>query len=135
MWLCYFWWFLYAEDSTQQLHQTIQQDLGCVKEWIKSNKLKLNIQKTNLIYFFQNHSHLRDFPIIKLDNEDVQQVKQIKFLGIMGYLWNLRPPDVTGRLRDSWAKQGINYRDFSVLNQAAVWHRIIMYKWSTSEVV
>ena len=49
---------------------------------------------------------------------------------LMAYLWNGRPPDVTGRLRDSWAKQDINYRDFSVLNQAAVWHRIIMYKWS-----
>ena len=81
--LQYYTSLLYSEDSTQQLHQTIQEDLGCVKEWIiNCNKFKLNSQKTNLI-FFQNRSHHRHFPIIKLDNEDVQQVKQVKFLGII----------------------------------------------------
>ena len=55
------------------------------------------------------------------------------FLGTaMGYLWKSAATRYHWPLRDSRAKQDINYRDFSVINQAVVWHRIIMYKWSNS---
>ena len=33
--------------------------------------------------FFESRSHHRHFPIIKTDNEEVQQVKQVKLLGII----------------------------------------------------
>ena len=48
----------------------------------------------------------------------------------MGYLWKSAATRCHWSVRDSWAKQDINYRDFSVLNQVVVRHRIIMYKWS-----
>ena len=72
---------IYAEENINDLHNTVQDDLRCISEWILCNKLKLNIQKTNLI-LFKNRSQHHVIPSVKLNNEEIQQVQQVKFLGI-----------------------------------------------------
>ncbi len=58
----------------------MQQDLGNIKEWIRSNELRLNISQTNLTVYINRSSHCV-FPSVYLENEVIQQVSQIKFLG------------------------------------------------------
>lgn len=55
---------MYADDSTlyytaaicAELNQLLSSELSIIHNWIKTNKLILNISKTNAIIFGSNHS-------------------------------------------------------------------------------
>lgn len=80
---------MYADDTTliladkniNFLHSTLTVELNSVHDWVKSNKLKLNISKTNCI-FFQNRSIKNIFPQLSLQGETLSQVPHTKFLGV-----------------------------------------------------
>lgn len=79
----------YADDTTlvmkdiniDNLHETVTNELSNIDLWIKSNNLKLNINKTNYI-FFQNRSRNHIFPNVFLNGEQLTQVHSTKFLGV-----------------------------------------------------
>ena len=56
---------LYADDTTlsfsskdiTQLFLTIEEDLALISDWLKHNRLLLNLAKTNAV-FFSNGTHL-----------------------------------------------------------------------------
>lgn len=81
---------IYADDTTlimkdikiDTLHETVATELKNVDIWIKSNNLKLNVNKTNYI-FFQNRSVKHVFPTILLNDEQLNQVSTTKFLGVI----------------------------------------------------
>ena len=79
---------LYADDTTifltghslKFLRIKLQSDLYCLECWLKSNSLKLNINKTKVMLL--NKECL--FPTIDLffENEIIEQVSHFKFLGV-----------------------------------------------------
>ena len=56
-------------------------EINNVRLWIKSNKLKLNISKTNYI-IFHNRSVNNSILPISLDGEPIKQISHTKFLGV-----------------------------------------------------
>lgn len=80
---------MYADDTTlllkdnniDSLHTNLLSELDNVKLWLRSNKLKLNISKTNYI-LFQNRSVKNHINPVLLDGEIIKKVNQTKFLGV-----------------------------------------------------
>ena len=80
---------IYADDTTLlmkdtnilTLHEIVTTELNNIDLWIKSNNLKLNVNKTSYI-FFQNRSINHVFPNLLLNNEQLTHVHSTKFLGV-----------------------------------------------------
>jgi len=83
---------LFADDTTiytnhkeiKLLYQYVNRDLDALFEWFKTNKLSLNINKTNFMLF--TNTNLPQTEInrsIKIGNEELKRKPSIKFLGII----------------------------------------------------
>jgi hypothetical protein len=75
--------FLYSNQNFNALIQEINLSLRNISNWFANNELSLNIEKTNFLLFHsqgQNIAHL-DFTI-KINNEQISQQNNLKFLGI-----------------------------------------------------
>ena len=78
---------LFADDTTilcsnsclKTLNNTMQTEINEVTEWLNVNKLSLNIKKTKFILFRSTNKK----PKHKLNDEDIQQVKNTTLLGII----------------------------------------------------
>ncbi len=72
---------LIADKDITSLHLHLSSELNSVSQWLKSNELKLNVKKTNCI-FFQNRSLKNYLPPVQLEGESLIQVSRTKFLGV-----------------------------------------------------
>ena len=79
----------FADDSTvymigsdlERLCGDVSEELFKVNEWLKANRLSLNVDKSSFMLF--THSQARHDGIqIRLGDRTINQVKSIKFLGI-----------------------------------------------------
>ena len=81
--------FLFADD-TNLLHcgkniinmkTEINTDLSTIAEWLKANRLSLNIKKTHFMLFTNKNTT----PVlnIQIDNNKINESKQTKFLGVI----------------------------------------------------
>ena len=79
---------LYADDSNlfashkdpQTLLNTVNTELKSVYNWIKANKLSLNLSKTNYMLFSNTINNLPG--PITINNTDINKVQSMKFLGV-----------------------------------------------------
>ena len=99
---------IYADDTSLiladrdmlSLHRSLTNELELVNEWIKINKLKLNISKTNYT-LFQNRSLHYQLPPLLLEGNTVNCVTHTKFLGVhidCNLNWNYQINDVFFKL-------------------------------------
>ena len=84
---------LYADDTAlvasdkcpKTLKMKIETDLRNITSWCNANKLKLNLSKTQCIYFGTNHS-LKNIKgteyNLKLDGVEITRSKSVSYLGI-----------------------------------------------------
>ena len=72
---------LLADMDIHSLHSNLIIELNLINNWIKTNKLKLNIAKTNYI-LFQNRSIKNHMPTLVLEGNNLQCVPYTKFLGV-----------------------------------------------------
>ena len=83
--------FLFADDTSlfyshkdpNQLIRVMNCELSKISEWLKVNKLSLNVAKTNYILFRPRQKPITVSDTITLDNIAVQQVEVTKFLGVL----------------------------------------------------
>ena len=81
---------LYADDSCFytsnnniiDLINDANSDLITVNRWLNANKLTLNIDKSHFIIFSRNKPLPQNLPNVKINNMNVKQLNQTKFLGI-----------------------------------------------------
>ena len=74
---------VYCHDELDTLVHTLNHELPKVSTWFKSNKLSLNIEKTNFIYFRHTKTHAIQFPYnILIDNVPLVRKQCSKFLGV-----------------------------------------------------
>jgi len=71
--------FISGSDATM-LEQKMNHDVGNISEWLKCNKLSLNIKKTHFMTLRN-----KKVPNIKLhiDSQPIEQVNHTKFLGVI----------------------------------------------------
>ena len=83
---------LYADDTAiyyrshciDTIRDALNSDLLSVSDWLKMNKLTLNVKKTKCMLFGTPH-YLKDAESlnIKLDSDHIEQVDNFKYLGII----------------------------------------------------
>lgn len=80
---------MYADDTTLYCNLNdvnndiaVNVELGKISEWLASNKLLLNANKTKCIVF---HTHQRkvEYPVLKINNTIIEQVHEFNFLGLI----------------------------------------------------
>ena len=82
---------LFADDTNLLLHDKDLQNLMSnanteiqkISDWLKVNKLSLNIKKTHYILFHSRQRKLTQKPELKIDNCPIENVTSTKFLGII----------------------------------------------------
>ena len=75
--------FFYSHEDPNQLIRAMNCELSKVFEWLKVNKLSLNVAKTNYILFRPRQKPVTVNDAITLDNIAGQQVEVTKFLGVL----------------------------------------------------
>ena len=75
--------FFYSHKDPNQLIRVMNSELSKISEWLKVNKLSLNVAKTNYILFRPRQKPITVTDTITLDNIAVQQVEVTKFLGVL----------------------------------------------------
>ncbi len=81
--------FLYADDGTivicgkdfNELENNILHDLNLIRNWLKNNKLLLNIKKSSYMIINLNHRNIQDMNI-SIDGQLLTRVNVVKILGI-----------------------------------------------------
>ena len=99
---------------------SINTELEKVKNWLASNKLTLNIEKTNFMIVQRNKNIPDNIPSIKIGNKSVREAESVKFLGIMvdrQLSWNVHIQNVTNKLNKQC---GILYLTWDSLNVNAM---------------
>lgn len=70
---------IYAKgDTEEQCTDNLTHDMNNINNWLKMNKLKLNESKTKIMEINMNCN-----VIFKINNETIENVKQIKYLGFV----------------------------------------------------
>ena len=73
----------HTHDNFESLIKETNQELIRISTWLATNKLVLNIGKTNYIIFTsKGKSYNKNVSNIKIDGNNIQQVNKTKFLGI-----------------------------------------------------
>ena len=75
--------FYLSSNSIDAATMTMNSELGLISEWMKVNKLSLNISKTNCMSFTLDHSKRNDTLHIAIDGQTIDTVKETKFLGVV----------------------------------------------------
>ena len=83
------WPAMYADDTTLycNLSNNINENdlnskLHKISEWLSSNKLSLNVQKTKFMVFHSMQRKVKH-PVVTISNVIIERVKQFNFLGII----------------------------------------------------
>ena len=75
---------IYCEsDNLELLTKKVNRELKKVKLWLDSNKLALNIEKTNWVLFHSPWKKLTVHNNLKIGKQYIQRTKYVKFLGVL----------------------------------------------------
>ena len=72
----------FSKKTFEKLFAVPNQQLKNVDNWLTSNKLSLNIDKTNYVVFHAPHSKIPGNTNLQLRNANLKRVQCIKFLGV-----------------------------------------------------
>ena len=73
----------YDSETLDDVIKKVNKGLKHVKRWLDSNRLSLNISKTNYIIFHSSASSVPTDISIKIGKKQISRVKYIKFLGVL----------------------------------------------------
>ena len=80
---------MYADDTTLYCNLygvnsevKINNELSKISEWFSSNKLSLNIKKAKFMVFYTPQRRV-NYPVLKLNNVNIERVSQFNFLGVV----------------------------------------------------
>ena len=68
------------DDSTSEILLNIEQTK--ITDWLSSSKLSLNVKKTMFMVFHTPQRRI-NYPILKLNNFNIERVSQFNFLGVI----------------------------------------------------
>jgi len=72
---------LYETNNNEDLSKMMNEDLEKINLWFTYNKLSLNVEKTNFVYFKKSSWNNPNI-VCKIGNGIVKQVSNVKYLGI-----------------------------------------------------
>ena len=72
-----------SNKSLDVLSKNLNKDLKSLSQWLKANKLCLNISKTELIIFHRNTASIDHTLKLKLDGKRLSPSQSVKYLGVI----------------------------------------------------
>ena len=83
--------YLFADDTNiyfqssdlMHLQKTINKELHKVRKWLESNRLALNIDKTNFILFHSAAHKLTEHIVLKIGKKKIKYENHVRFLGVL----------------------------------------------------
>ena len=72
-----------SNKSLDVLSQNLNKDPKSLLQWLKANKLSLNISKTKLIIFHRNTASIDHTLKLKLDGKKLSPSQSVKYLGVL----------------------------------------------------
>ena len=72
----------YSDDDLNIVQSTLNEELVHVTEWLKANKLSLNVKKSNLINFINRGTTTKNITI-KINDFEIKEVEYAKYLGVL----------------------------------------------------
>ena len=72
-----------SNKSLDVLSKNLNKDLKSLSQWLKANKLSLNISKTKLIIFHRNTASIDHTLKLKLDGKRLSPSQSVKYLGVL----------------------------------------------------
>ena len=72
-----------SHSSLQILSKRINKDLSNLSNWLKTNKLSLNIKKTELVLFRPKKLKLDHSFKFKIDGKRLIPIHSVKYLGVL----------------------------------------------------
>ena len=105
---------IYADDTTlsstlntfsdniqnDNLESLINDELLKINEWLKINKLSLNIAKSKYMTFQRTNKNVQTLAL-KIDNINIEQVKEFNFLGLIidtNLNWKIHTENISNAL-------------------------------------
>ena len=73
---------LHINSSMKKLNQLLNHDLKSLCNWLKANKIALNVAKTEFLFFRSPTKVITDFPKLKIDGKLLHPSQNVKYLGI-----------------------------------------------------
>ena len=70
-------------DTHNEVQQQLEHNLKLLLFWINSSKMKLNTSKSSLMWFKPKQSSCAPHPPVFIDNHQLQEVEEQKYLGIV----------------------------------------------------
>ena len=74
---------LYADENPKNLQKVMDKELKVLVEWLRANRLSLNVGKTEFIIFRPPRKTLNDRIVLKLDQKKIFESTKIKYLGLL----------------------------------------------------
>jgi hypothetical protein len=62
--------------------QKILEDLDALSDWLKFDKLKLNVTKTKFMIITCKRFSATDLALLTIDGEQIEEVQSMKYLGV-----------------------------------------------------
>ena len=72
-----------SHNNLGELIKIVNNELEKVSNWLKINKLSLNIKKTHFVIFHFRQKRIDQVVNIKIDDKNIDQVTSTKFLGVI----------------------------------------------------
>ena len=73
---------LHVNSSMKKLNKLLNHDLKSLCNWLKANKIALNVAKTEFLFFRSPTKANIDFPQLKIDGKVLYPSKTVKYLGV-----------------------------------------------------
>ena len=73
----------YESDNLFELEAVINQELKLLSQWLKINRLVLNISKTNFVIFHSYRRIVHHNVTLLLDKKSISEKSHIKYLGVL----------------------------------------------------
>ena len=117
---------MYADDMTSFCNidnnvteDVINRELFKIYEWLRANKLALNVSKTKFLVFHTRNKSVR-YPSLKINGKLIERVTQFNFLGLIlesNISWNLHINHISLKISKAI---GILYRPKTIYPQSVL---------------
>ena len=91
----------YSHKNLHSLEEKLNNELISINEWLRANKLSLNVEKSNFVIFHPRQKKIH-FPVnLKICNKYLEEKKYIKYLGVFidcNLTWKFHIHEITKKI-------------------------------------
>ncbi len=89
----------YNKGSNSSIQNIINNELANISDWLKLNKLSLNIKKTKYMIFHRPRRRVLPSFVLKMEDTDIEKVSNFNFLGLtINLYWKSHIDNISNKI-------------------------------------